>query len=469
MEKKRGGNFLKKKDNTQLLLYEPNVYKSFIILALPVFGANFMKAFNDLVDTFFIGQMQNSVAAQASIALTWPIINIFVSFQIGLSIAGVAVISQFLGAEKDDEAREYAGILFVLSVVLGIAINIILFLICPSVIRGMGATDMVYEYSVQYVRIRSMEMLFAFIFACFQAVRQSQGDTVTPVILQVTAVMINIVLTGVFVKILGLGVFGAGLATVIGQIVICPACLYYLFIRKENLKLRRKNLKLKNWDKVKKLTFIATPSAASQALSSFGFLILNTLILDYGAVVTAAFSVGNKISNMLLMPVLAIGSVLAAYVGQNIGAGNIKRAKQAYKVSRNLSLWISIIGSLIIFPLRQEVIALLTNDANTQREAINYMIWVLVTMPLMAMFQNYVGVFNGSGNTKYSFIMETARLWVVRLPMILLLKNFTNFGSDGIWFAMNASNLIIIILGAILLRRVDFSASISSGKEEITL
>ncbi len=53
--------------------------------------------------------------------------------------------------------------------------------------------------------------------------------------------------------------------------------------------------------------------------------------------------------------------------------------------------------------------------------------------------------------------------------MILLLKNFTNFGSDGIWFAMNASNLIIIILGAILLRRVDFSASISSGKEEITL
>lgn len=153
MEKKRGGKFLKKKDNTQLLLYEPNVYKSFIILALPVFGANFMKAFNDLVDTFFIGQMQNSVAAQASIALTWPIINIFVSFQIGLSIAGVAVISQFLGAEKDDEAREYAGILFVLSVVLGIAINIILFLICPSVIRGMGATDMVYEYSVQYLSL----------------------------------------------------------------------------------------------------------------------------------------------------------------------------------------------------------------------------------------------------------------------------------------------------------------------------
>lgn len=458
---------MKKKDNTQLLLYEPNVYKSFIILALPVFGANFMKAFNDLVDTFFIGQMQNSVAAQASVALTWPIINIFVSFQIGLSIAGVAVISQFLGAEKDDEAREYCGILFVLSVFLGIIINIILFIICPYVIKFMGAEGLVFDYSVQYVRIRSMEMVFAFIFACFQAVRQSQGDTLTPVILQVTAVLVNIVLTGTFVYVMGMGVFGAGLATVTGQVIICPACLYYLFIKKGKLKLRRKDLKLKNWDKVKKLTFIATPSAASQALSSLGFLILNTLILDYGAVVTAAFSVGNKISNMLLMPVFAIGSVLAAYVGQNIGAGNIKRAKKAYRVSRNLSLSIAIIGSLAIFPLRHQVIALLTNDLNTQREAINYIVWVLITMPLMAMFQNYVGVFNGSGNTRFSFIMETARLWVVRLPLILIFKNLTEFGSDGIWYAMNISNLIIIILGAILLRKVDFSAKISSEEDMV--
>lgn len=455
---------MNKKDNTHLLLHEPNVYKSFIILALPVFGANFMKAFNDLVDTFFIGQMQNSVAAQASVALTWPIINIFVSFQIGLSIAGVAVVSQFLGAKKDEEAREYAGILFILSITLGFIINIILFLICPKVIAFMGAKDMVYEYSVQYVRIRSMEMIFSFIFACFQAIRQSQGDTVTPVILQVTAVIINIVLTGIFVYIMGLGVFGAGLATVIGQVLISPVCLYYLFIKKGNLKLKRKDLKLKNWTKIKKLTMIATPSAASQALSSFGFLILNTLILDYGAVVTAAFSVGNKISNMLLMPVLAIGSVLAAYVGQNIGAGNVKRAKKAYKVSRNLSLSIAIIGSLLIFPFREYVISLLTNDANTQREAVNYIIWVLITMPLMAMFQNYIGVFNGSGNTRFSFIMETARLWVIRLPIIIIFKNLTDFGSDGIWYAMNISNLMIIILGAILLKKVDFSDKISSSE-----
>lgn len=451
----------KKRDNTDLLLYEPNIYKSFIILALPVFAANFMKAFNELVDTYFIGQMQNSVAAQASISITWPLINIFVSFGIGLSIAGVAVISQFLGADKLKEAKEYAGILFVLAVILGLIINISLYFVCPFVLKAMGAEGLVFDYSVQYVRIRSMEMVFAMIFAAFQAVRQSQGDTVTPVILQISAVLVNIVLTATFVQGFGMGVFGAGLATMIGQVLIAPACIWFLFVVKEPLKLGRKDLKIKDMKKVKRLTYIAMPSALSQALSSFGFLILNTIVLDYGEVTTAAFTVGNKISSMMLLPVIAIGSVLAAYVGQNIGAGNTERAEKSYVVSRNLSLIMAFVGCAIVFPIRETVITMLTNDVNTQKEAMSYIIWVLVTMPLMALFQNYVGVFNGCGKTKFSFIMETARLWAIRLPVIMFFKMATGFGSEAIWHAMNISNLLILFVGAYLFRKIDFKEKIS--------
>ena len=87
-----------RRDRTELLLREPNLYKAFLILALPVFGANFMKAFNELVDTYFIGQIANSVAAQAGVSLSWPLLNIFASFQAGFGVAGVAVVSQLLGA-----------------------------------------------------------------------------------------------------------------------------------------------------------------------------------------------------------------------------------------------------------------------------------------------------------------------------------------------------------------------------------
>ena len=82
-----------KQSRYDLLLHEKNLYKAFTILAMPVFMANIIKSLHDLVDTYFIGQMENSVAAQAGLSIAWPPINILMSFTIGLSVAGVSVIS----------------------------------------------------------------------------------------------------------------------------------------------------------------------------------------------------------------------------------------------------------------------------------------------------------------------------------------------------------------------------------------
>ncbi len=445
-----------RRDRTELLLREPNLYKAFLILALPVFGANFIKAFNELVDTYFIGQIANSVAAQAGVSLSWPLLNIFASFQAGFGVAGVAVVSQLLGAGERERARDNAGVLLLVSVVLGAVLNLLLYLAAPGVMALMGASGDVLACSVSYLRVRSFELTFTFIFAAFQAIRQAQGDTVTPVMLSVSAVMLNIVLTAVHVRVLGLGVFGAGLATAAGNAVIVPVCLYLLFDRRQALFLDRRHLRLQ-WPLFRRLTAVAAPAAASQALSSLGFLVLQAVILSYGDHVTAAFSIGNKVSNLLLMPVLAMGSVLAAYVGQNIGAGNGERARRAYLVSRNVGLLVSIAGSLLLFPLRGVLVTALTNDSATQAAAWEYMFWVLLTQPLMSLFQNYLGVFNGSGNTRFSFLMATARLWIIRLPLILLFKLFTDVGSTGIWYAMVLSNFIILIVGTLLFRRVSFT------------
>lgn len=123
-----------KRDRSELLLREPNLYKAFLILTLPVFGANFMKAFNELVDTYFIGQMANSVSAQAGVALAWPLLNIFASFQVGFGVAGVAAVSQLLGAGREERAKENAGVLTVIALLFGVGLNLLLYLIAPGVI-----------------------------------------------------------------------------------------------------------------------------------------------------------------------------------------------------------------------------------------------------------------------------------------------------------------------------------------------
>ena len=189
-----------KRDRTGLLLQEPNLYKAFFILTIPVFGANFMKAFNELVDTSFIGQTANSVASQAGVALSWPLLNIFASFQVGFGVAGVAVVSQLLGGRQEERARENAGVLMVVAVLFGVGLNLLLYLAAPVILALVGAQGEVLDCAVTYVRTRSFELVFTFLFFAFQAVRQARGDTVTPVILSVTAVVLNIVLTGYFVR-----------------------------------------------------------------------------------------------------------------------------------------------------------------------------------------------------------------------------------------------------------------------------
>jgi putative MATE family efflux protein len=317
------------KEKNYLLLQEKKLYQAFLYLALPVMAANLLKSVHDLVDTYFIGQLENSVAAQAGISLTWPLLNIFLSLSVGLAVAGVAIISQFLGAKDKESAREYSGLLFILSIGIGLVVNVLLFIFSPMVLRLMGAKGGVYDSGLIYLQVRSFEMVFLMLFTAFQSMRQARGDTVSPVIFSVISILINIVLTALFTSVYKMGVFGAAIATLIGQVAIAPALLYMMFRKSDELSIERKHLRIKRCS-MKKLILIAMPSAASQALSSLGFLILQAVILKYGDVVSAAFSLGNKVSNLLLIPIMAIGSILAAFVGQNIGAKNKERARKSY-------------------------------------------------------------------------------------------------------------------------------------------
>ena len=351
------------------------------------------------------------------------------------------------------------------SVIIGIVVNIILFFITPTIIRWMGATGGVYDSAVVYIQTRSFEMVFTFIFVSFQSIRQARGDTETPVILSTLGIVVNFCLNVLFIRVLGMGVFGAALATLISQAVKVPFCLYLLFVQKSDSRLTLDKLKI-DLSGIWQLTKVALPSAGSQAFSSFGFLFLQVFILTYGERVSAAFSLGNKVSNLLLMPVMALGSVLATFVGQNIGSGNKERAVESYRVCRNLGLIISIVGSLLLFPFREGALSLLTNDGQTLAIGMEYMICVLALQPMMAMFQSYLSLFNGAGKTGYSFIMSTVRLWGLRLPFIVICQQFTDLGRVAIWWAMIFSNLVIVLIGLWFYKKMDFSAGIASREQD---
>jgi len=439
-----------------LILKDPNIYKGLALLAMPVMFNNLIKTFHDLIDMYFVSQIaEHSAASVSAISVTFPILFMFISIGIGLSIAGTSLISQLVGANQREEARTYATNLFFIAIVVGIIFNILGYVGAPYVMKLMGTEGYLFEKSTKYLQIRSFELVAVFIMFAFTSIRQADGDTITPVIFGVITMILNIILSPIMISVLNLGVEGAAYATLIGNFAVLPFILYQLYFSKNGLTIYR-SLSL---DKLvsKIIVRIAVPAAVGQSITAIGFAVMNSIIVSYGEQTLAAFSVGNRISSLVLHPVMAIGGILAAYIGQNIGNSNPERAKEAFRKGIILSVGIISVTSLIMMFFRTGVISIfLKNDEVALNLAVTYMFYLLIGLPMMAIFQSFFGAFNGNGKTTYTLIVSVTRLWLLRIPLILIFTYFTNLGSSGIWTAMLISNFIIIFVGLFFYRRLEF-------------
>lgn len=453
-----------------MILESKHIMRSILLLALPIMFSNILKSIHDIVDMYFVSNLKiNPVEVEAmvsAITVTNPIIMIFQSLASGLMVAGAALMSQYIGAGRHEKARLTSAQLLSLCIFIGIAFNVILFFSTGPILSLMGAEGLVYKYAKEYVTIRSFELTGLFAFFAFQATRQSMGDTLTPVILNVGSVLINIVLTGIMVGKFQLA--GAAYATVIGNMIIIPVCFIMMTKTKnEEMKLKFSDMK-PNMKVIGKLFKLGLPAAMSQAFTSLGFLIINSIILGFEPYIISGIGVGNRINGILLFPAMGVGTVLATFIGQNIGAGNIERAKKCFVSALVLSLIITVVGSVILFFVSEEMAMIFIKDNPKALEScVNYLYFLIVGLPLMGLFQIFVGLFQGAGRTDYSLILSALRLWVLRIPVILLYIHVFNIGEASVWYAMVISNFGATIIGIILYQFVDYLPRTSNMKKKL--
>ncbi|PAT02287.1 hypothetical protein CI105_02790 [Candidatus Izimaplasma bacterium ZiA1] len=447
-----------------LILYDKNIYKGLLLLSLPLMLNNLIKTLHDIVDMYFVGQI-DGFAEQSinAIQLTFPVMFTFISLGIGLSVAGTALISQYVGASKFETARKYATQLLVFSFLLGLILNVLAFLSADSIMTLMGIKDYEFIESVKYIRIRSFELPVVFMFFAFSAIRQSTGDTITPLVFGLITIFLNIILSWLFIEYFSLGVSGAAYATLVANVSILPLGVRYLLFAKNGVRISLRYLK-PDLLVFRNITIIAVPAAFGQAITAIGFGVMNSIIYGFGTMTVAAFGIGNRLSSMILHPVMAIGGVISSYIGQNIGNENIPRAKETFRKGMRLSVFLMMIGALSVLPFREDFAKIFLEDEQAISLATEYMFYLLIGLPLMAIFQTFIGTFNGTGNTRFTFIISVTRLWLLRVPTILIFREYTNLGSSGVWYAMLISNFVIAFVGFTLYSRVDFKPKIKERK-----
>lgn len=432
-------------ENKRQLILSGPISKVIMLLAGPIMFNNLIQTLYNLADTFWVGRLGTDELA--AMGLIFPFIFLIISLGMGMNVAGTAMISQYTGTDDMKSARTIGGQIFSFALLLSIALGIIGFFAAPYMVGFIKGDPVVLDLSAQYLSIMFLDMPVVFLFFVYNAIKQGQGDTFTPMVLNVCGVILNIILDPIFIFTFGLGIRGAAIATIISRAIFAFYAIYTLFAHKRGVYLTRKNLRLQK-DLLLNIIKIGLPATIGQSGSALGFIVLNAYVISYGSATLAAFTVGNRINSLVLMPAMGIGSAMATIVGQNLGADQKDRAKLAFKTSIYLSTIFMVVGGMMLFTASSWVVGVFVkDDPVVLTQGIQYLKLICIGLPLMGVFQILIGTFQGSGHTGYSMAMEMGRLWFLRIPMIVLFRYYTNWGPNSVWYAMLLSNLFICIIG----------------------
>jgi putative MATE family efflux protein len=253
---------------------------------------------------------------------------------------------------------------------------------------------------------------------------------------------------------LGMGIAGAAWATIISQAV--RMILGAMAIRSDvnEVRLRFKNTKL-TLSQFARLARTGFPTALGQSSAALGFTLMHSLIVGYGDATITAYAAVNRINSFIMMPTAGIGGALTPIIGQNMGADNRERAREFSRTAFRYITYITIAGGFLMWLLRHPVLSLFIRETGAQadlvwEQSLEYIIYCAFMTPALGYFNAFAGVFSGAGYHRYSAFISILRLWGIRLPLIYFFKSFTSLGSTGLWIAMLASNILVIMVGAII-------------------
>ena len=436
------------KNNRDLIL-EGNVIRALLFLAIPIIITNFLQQMYNLTDTFWLGKI--GTIPQAAISMVSPIQSTMMSYGQGITMAGSILMAQYIGAGRMRSAKSMANQIFVCAMIFSVFCAGTLFALTPIITSWMGADGEIFSLGNIYLRIVILDTPLLFIINIFGAVNQSQGNTIFPMLINFLGIVINMILDPLFLMVFHMGIGGAAIATLGAKIPCAIIALKYLLNRNNSISLDLRYMRPK-WNKIKKIISVGLPTALGSSAMQFGFVLMSKNVYVFGSSAMAAYGVGNKINGIITLPANALGSATSTIVGQNLGAGQIKRAEKGYKTATIVGMGLLfIMGMILSRPAVSTIIVnIFTSDNTVVPMAVDFISIMSFWCFTNSVYNCTVGLLNGSGKTKITMIIEATRLWVFRFATIFFCQNILHMGVESIWYSVVVSNglsaLILLIV-----------------------
>lgn len=435
---------MKQKYNREEIL-NGNLVKAILTLTIPVIINSFLQTMYNLTDTFWLGKL--GTEELAAINLVTPIQNVVINFGSGITVAGSVLISQFIGARKDEDARSMANQIFACAMIFSVVCASSVALFTPNLVRWLGAEGETFEHSKTYLQLVILDMPFLYTINMYVSIHQAEGDTVRPMFMNLWGILINMVLDPLLMVVLHLGVAGAALATVLAKAI--PAVIAFVLLNGRNqlIYIDLKHLKFEK-EKVLDIIRVGLPSAIGGSTTQFGFLLMSKSVFKYGTQAMAAYGIGNKVNGLISLPSNGIGSATSIIVGQNIGARQTDRAKTGYKIARDMSVAFLLVGGLILSRdfISTAIVSIFSEDPEVIVMAADFLSIMAFWCFTNGVYNATSGLFRGSGHTVINMVVDVSRLWVFRFGTLFFCEKVLDMGVRSVWYSVVVSNGIAAVI-----------------------
>lgn len=331
--------------------------------AVPLLFGLLFQQFYSMVDTIIVGHYLG-VEALAAVGATGSVNFLIIGFCMGVCNGFALPIAQEFGAGNAPKLRRFVANSVWLSVIFAVVMTVVVSLLCRSILQWMRTPENIIDGAYDYIIIIFIGIPVVFLYNVTAAIIRSLGDSRTPVIFLVMAAVLNIFLDLLLIIVIPMGVAGAAVATVLSQAIAGVCCLIYMCRKYPILHLSREEWKW-NGECVARLCNMGIPMGLQYSITAIGSVILQSAVNGIGSDAVAAVTAGSKVSMLLMCPFDAMGSTMATYGGQNIGAGDLDRVGKGLKSCTLLGLLYSLIAVGVVFTLGHVLLLLFLDAGET--------------------------------------------------------------------------------------------------------
>lgn len=435
------------------LTTEKNITKSLLIFSLPMILGNILQQFYNIVDTWVVGKYIGREAL-ASVGAAYTLMTFLNSVFIGLCMGSGALFAYYFGSRNYNKMKSCMDTALVFIGGISIALMIFLKAALPFVLWFLRIPTELQSMTGEYLEVICLGIIFVFLYNYFAYLLRAIGNSITPLIFLAVASILNIILDLWFVIVLGLGLKGTAIATVIAQAVCSVGLGLYTYLTRKELRFSLRRF-CKKEKPMKEILQFSTITCAQQSVMNFGILLVQGLVNSFGTTVMAAFAAAVKIDTIAYMPAQEFGNAYSMFISQNFGAKKNDRVRKGTKSAFVTSAGFCLFISALVFLFSKQLMEIFVNGSEIDiiNIGMDYLrIEGACYIGIGILFLLY-GYFRGINRPGISLLLTVISLGT-RVLLAYGLASASSIGIYGIWWSIPIGWVLADITGMCIMKNV---------------